>query len=216
MTSPDFARFYRTEHVKTAAAADTASIALRMALAMLIAERSRARTGEAQEHYDASQQRRGREDNRSRQEMQQSNQAARYARPPVLMAAALPEGGYGDGLVGVPLGLDQGMVRIASAIGAGFAEKIALAGTPVPAPKSPPGFLSRSFGKGRLAGTLAGTAAVVGAGALANKAAKKTSQFMSEEGPTPDWGNRRHGGPQLSYDVNEYGYAQKGTPFSAG
>ena len=120
------------------------------------------------------------------------SQELRYTRPPIVIPAMMPgPANMGDdvSMSGPPVGMDAGMVRLASA-GQRIGQKLA-----------------------GVAGTVAGVGALLGSAYLADKALKKGLKYMSEEeGPT-DWSGARYGKPQLPYGVNEYGQAQMGTPF---
>ena len=76
------------------------------------------------------------------------------------------------------------------------------------------GFIDKSVGTpGRALRTVGGLAAT---GALAYGASKllgKGLQVMSEENQPADWGSTSAGAPRLSFGVNQYGYAQPGSPF---
>lgn len=76
------------------------------------------------------------------------------------------------------------------------------------------GFIDKSVGTpGRALRTVGGLAAT---GALAYGASKllgKGLQVMSEENQPADWGSTSAGAPVLPMGVNQYGYAQRGTPF---
>lgn len=109
-----------------------------------------------------------------------------YTRPPVVIPAMMP--GSSD-LSGPPVGMDAGMVRLASA-GQRIGQKLA-----------------------GVAGTAAGIGALLGAAYLGNKTLNKGIKYMSEEADPTDWSGARYGKPQLPYGVNEYGQAQMGTPF---
>lgn len=219
----DVAELYGNGHVK-AAGADTASIALRLALAALLLK-SQGRT--PRETYQRVRDREQRNEEVERQRVAPAQNALRYTRPPVTVAPVLPGGGYGDGtLTNIPVGLDVGMVRLASDAGRSLATKIAGV-APTEAIKSlgkqvgaalpkvePLTVWGKSFGKGRTGKTLLGLGAVAAGGYAANKALNKAQHFMSEEATPADWGNRSYGAPSLSFGVNQYGYAQPGTPFA--
>lgn len=220
----DVAELYDNEHVKTAGA-DTASIALRLALAALLLK-SQGRT--PRETYQRVRDREQRNEEVERQRVAPAQNALRYTRPPVTVAPVLPGGGYGDGtLTNIPVGLDVGMVRLASDAGRSLATKIAGV-APTEAIKAlgkqvgdaaqhavaKPGFWGKSFGPGKTGKTLLGLGAVAAAGYAGNKALNKAQHFMSEEATPADWGNRSYGAPSLSFGVNQYGYAQPGTPFA--
>lgn len=76
------------------------------------------------------------------------------------------------------------------------------------------GFIDKSVGTpGRALRTGAG---LLGVGALAYGGSKllgKGLQVMSEENQPADWGSTSAGAPVLPMGVNQYGYAQRGTPF---
>lgn len=215
----DLVGAYGTVMQKTAG--DTASLALRMALALMLQERGR--RGVYQE-YGKARERQQLAEEHSRTEMAPTNAALRYTRPPILIAPMLPaetmdgSGALGTGTIAnVPVGLDAGMVRLAHVVGAGLARKVAgvAPGAAVAqAVKEAPGFWGKSFGKGKALTTILGVGAVGAAAYGANKLVNKTNQIMSREAAPADWSNRNSGGPQLSYGTNQYGYAQPGTPFT--
>ena len=118
----------------------------------------------------------------------------------------------------MPVGMTEGMVRMASVSGATLA-KLAAEGPyrtpaeppPAPAPGPVRGFLARAgidSGKGlkRTALQLGGTALVVGGGLAA---LHKGLGVLSSAPHTPSYNT---GGNQLSSDVNEYGQTQGRLP----
>lgn len=116
------------------------------------------------------------------------SQELRYTRPPIVIPAMMPGS---TEMSGPPVGMDAGMVRLASA-----ASNIG---------KKTAGMLA----KGLLAGGL------VGGVLLADKAQQKALKYLSQEADPYDWSQARYGRPQLAYGVNEYGQTQMGTPFVA-
>lgn len=135
-------------------------------------------------------------------EMQDVNMRMRYTRSPVMVAASgvlrTPEqieNNYQMGVLpSVPVGMDQGMVRMASAMSD----------------------LGREMAKEALGlkGSLGVLAAGAGVGLAAHKGGKAVTGVLAQENRPTDWGHVQAGAPQLAYGVNEHGYAQRGTPFS--
>lgn len=222
---------YRTDTSKVAA--DTASIVARMALAALLLRLSqnhdRATAQTTQATHDEVRVRERLHALQEHERTRAAREALRYTRPPVTIAPLLPGGGRGDGaLSDVPVGLDVGMVRLASCAGAALAHKVAgvaptqavkeigakaAKGAEVAAAAAEkPGVFARSFGEGRTLKTMLGLGAVASAGYIANKAMNKANKYMSEEAAPADWGNATHGAPSLSFGVNQYGYATRDAP----
>lgn len=153
--------------------------------------------------------------------LQGTRDGLRGSRAPVFVAPELVAGGRQDpnSFMGVPLGYDQGMVRMASAV-----EKVARAQAHQEKQAlSVPGLGSAAKGLGSaLTGAVKaplGKAARLGAlgvGALgvgAYAASKPALGYLSKENPTPTRGGVSAGAPQLAYGVNEYGVPQLGSPF---
>ena len=155
------------------------------------------------------------------------NQNARYTRPPVMIGPGISAGGMDPNMLyGIPLGLDQGMVRTA-AVARGVGQDMAkmaiglpLGGLAGKVMGSATGVLRKAPGaiagaaKGAL-GSVAGKAAL-GVGALGvggYMAGKKGLDYLSRENPQRAWGSTQFGAPALAYGVNEYGAPQRGAPF---
>jgi len=149
--------------------------------------------------------------------LQDTRQGLQYTRPPAFIAP--PGTSDPNAFPGMPLGFDQGMVRmasIASEVGRQLAgqEKAAL---------SLPGGLAGATGKLLGVGkALAGAAkpaarlGALGVGALgvgAYAASKPVLGYLSKQQEHPTWGATAQGAPQLAYGVNQYGTPQLGSPF---
>lgn len=154
-------------------------------------------------------------------ELASTRQGAQYTRPPMMIA---PEGVRGDenAFSGVPLGFDQGMVRMAAvAAKAGrelaMLEKQALG---LPGIGMAGGAMGRAAGalgeaaKAPLRKAVRGGALAVGAlGLGAYAASKPVMGALARETKTPTYGATAQGAPQLAYGVNEYGSPEMGSPF---
>lgn len=93
----------------------------------------------------------------------------------------------------VPVGMDQGMVRLASE--EAVAEKLArLFG---------PGLTKEGGAAGVLSGLLLG-----GAGISAGIGARKATEILDREATPTDWSQVRFGAPRLAKTTNEYGFPQ--------
>lgn len=152
----------------------------------------------------------------------------RYTRPPMILG---PRIGYGSGpmdpvveggdVYGIPVGMDQGMVRTAAAIGRHLATRRTVdeavkqaMGVPVAAAK--PGMLARSLSKGRWKFTVPAVAALGVAGVAGGKAMQGAANVMSQENKPADWGNLEHGATRPAYGVGQWGQPTLQSPFIAG
>lgn len=142
-------------------------------------------------------------------------QNLRYTRAPVMVAPYMPSAGVNQGPMmadsigygsDIPVGLDAGMVRLASiakeagaalAKHAGISRAVGTVTRPLVA-KLP---TSVQVGAG---------AAALGAGYLGMKAIDKLGPAMAVE---PELANFNQGGFQVPYGTNQYGHPQLGTPF---
>lgn len=211
--NPHLMKIYGTEDCYLEKQAEgTAPLAMRMAAAMLAK-----RMAERQQYEMAvAAARRMAENTEEREEDVRLVRATvsnplRHTRAPLLVAPMIPSGSlngpaneYGMGAFpGLPVGMDEGMVRMASAIGSDMASqedettKVAF-GTPA-----------------AITGLALGLTGV-GDKVLSpfRKGWNKVFGTLGHEHKPTDWGHTSYGAPKPAFGINEYGYAQRGTPFS--
>lgn len=221
-------RLYGTEDVFLEKQAGMAPLLARMGWGAARFEMGKHDVAHAQEQKAQAE-----ELNQIARELEPINQASeglRHTRAPVFVAPDMPRrGGRGMGLEDVPVGMDEGMVRLAS---------IAIEAGQTLAKQAGVGEMLMNFGKSLgPAAAASGAAGAAGAGgglmarlgkdlgggkwkwklpALAGGAAatfgavkglKAGLNWLGKE-PTPYSYNQ--GGPQLAYGVNQYGYPQLG------
>jgi hypothetical protein len=113
----------------------------------------------------------------------------------------------------VPIGFDEGMVRLAHASGRALAKKAGIGGAymgaAIGAGKAMQGFTQKLLPG--MKGNLALGGAVLGAGYLGAKALKGGLNLLSHESAPKNYGA---GNYQVPFGVNEYGRPQLGTPLN--